>query len=326
MNLQQLVKLYRDCGYKINKVRGYYFYSRWIRGEFYPLNTSFPENYQISIDKRLVNALKWRFLVSPVLINIQKKNLYEFELTTDNYELDRFDRKVRNRIRKSLQTCIFKRPTLEDLLSDGVLINLQTCERQFRKDNLLIDKKLWERYITSIYNNKEFIIWGAYFEDRLIGYLIIYELEGKFNLLQAFINRSNSSTTNPMCGLIYTAVNSLIRKYGQITISYGMHKYQAPNPLNRFKQNMLFEIVPLSRAYIINPVLLLFVKLLVFATIKVLHRKNVKYNWLRKILRLYQGHRRLITELHRNQTPVHYTRLIDTVKSIVAQYLLKNFG
>lgn len=304
MDLQKLMKLHRDCGYRIHRVHDYYFYSRWIRKELFPLNSSFPPNYKISLNKRLVNALKWRFLISPVLIDTKKKDLYEFVLTTNNYELERFDRKVRNRIRKSLQTCDITRPSLEDLLDDGLLINRQTCERQSRKDKLITDKKLWSKYITSIYNDSEYIIWGAYYEKRLIGYLIIYELEGKFNMLQALISRDNSSATNPMCGLMYTAVNSLIKQYGHITLSYGMHIFQAPNPLIRFKQNMLFKIVPLSRAYVINPVLLLLIKPMVFVTIKILHKRNVRYKWLRNILRLYQGHRKLTAELRRNQAHI----------------------
>lgn len=304
MDIQLLVKLYRDSGYKIHKINGYYFYHRWIKNDPFPLNSSFPPNYQISPDRKLVNALKWRFLVSPVLINAQRKDIYEFILNTDNYELENFDRKVRNRIKKSLQTCTFTRPALEDLKNDGLLINQQTCERQLRKDKLLTNQKTWDKYITSIYNNDEFIIWGAYFEGRMIGYLIIYELEEKFNMLHAFINRTNSSSTNPMCGLLYTAVNSLIKEYGRITISYGMHILQGPNPLNRFKQKMLFEILPLSRGLVINPILLLFVKLTVFITIKVFHKKNVKNKWVRNIFHLYQGHRRLISELHPVKIPV----------------------
>jgi hypothetical protein len=117
------------------------------------------------------------------------------------------------------------------------------------------------------------------------------------------IDRSNSSATNPMSGLIYTAVNNLIEKYGKITISYGMHIYQTPSPLVKFKQKMLFNIVPLSRGYIINPVLLALIKFLVFVTIKIFNKKHIKYRWLRHIIWLYQGHRRLLTELSRNQIP-----------------------
>ena len=311
MELQELVKLHRNCGYKIHEVHGCYFYSRWIRGNLYPLNSSFPDNYLISIDKSLVNALKWRFLVSPVLINAQKKDRYEFVLTTDQYELEQFDRKVRNRIKKSLQTCKFIRPSLEDLLRDGLVINQQSCKRQLRKDNLLTNKKLWDKYITSIYNSREFIIWGAYFEDRLVGYLIIYELEGKFNMLQAFINRNNSSFTNPMCGLIYTAVNSLINEHGKISISYGIHRESKPSSLTSFKKHMFFEARALSSAQIVNPVFLFFVKLVVFITIKLLHRKSIKYQWLKKALYLYQGHRRLLTELHRIQKPVSQNNMFQ---------------
>jgi hypothetical protein len=323
MKIEEYVSLNRFWGYSIKKIGNNYFHYRWVRERSFPLNSSFPPNQRISVDRKLMNALKWRFLISPVLIDAPRKDSYEYVLTTGNYGLEQFDRKTRNRIRKSLKTCTFRRPTLENLLNDGLSINRQTCGRQARKEKMLITDKHWCKYITSIHSNEEFMILGAYFEERMAGYLIAYELEGKFNLLQAFIDREYSSVTNPMCGLLYIMINDLIKKQGPVTISYGMHKLSGSNPLNRYKQHMLFEVIPASRGYIVNPVLLSFIRLVIFITIKIRKRKSVRSKWIRYFVELYQGHRILMTVMQSHELPGQETGTFRHGAELANNYAVK---
>ncbi|MFO7932651.1 MAG: hypothetical protein R6U78_01110 [Bacteroidales bacterium] len=304
MTTEEFVRLHRSWGYNIKKFGDHYFHYRWIRKRFFPLNTSFPPNQVVSVDKKLVRALRWRHLISPVLIHGHKKDIYEYILTADHYDLEQFDRKTRNRIRKSLKTCVFKRPALEELLNEGLSINRQTCKKQKRVDKYLTDEKHWSKCITSICSSDEFIILGAYYEDRMVGYVIAYQLEGTFNLFQALIDRDNSSSTNPMCGLLYTLVNDLIREHGPISISYGIHRFGRPTmPLNRFKLNMLFEACTYSRGQVINPVLLNVIRLVLIIHFRVLRRKTIKKKLLQYFVHLYQGHRLLRSAMHQIVVP-----------------------
>jgi len=54
---------------------------------------------------------------------------------------------------------------------------------------------------------------------------------------------------------------------------------------------MLFDRIPVSRVYLLHPLLVPFVRLLIFYNLRVLKRKSIASPFTRKLIRLYQGHR-----------------------------------
>ena len=72
---------------------------------------------------------------------------------------------------------------------------------------------------------------------------------------------------------------------------------------------MLFERIPVSKGNILHPVLLLWIKLIIFVTIGVLRRKNVKSELVRACVILYQGHRRVQAVLKRHKQPGYQVEL-----------------
>ncbi len=290
MKAEELADIYRNCGCKIKKIEGYLFNNQRY------INYSFPLLDVIPISKSLINSLKWKYLLSIIFTESRIKNTYEFLLEANNYDLDKFASKIRNRIKKSLKNCTFKKPSLEDLLHFGHKINQQTLHRQSRRDRILYEYKCWEKYITSFYSNENVIILGTYFNDRMVAYIIVYYLAGKYIIQNAFIDKQDSRITAPMNGLIYTMVNQLIEKYGSIKISYGLESFFPLPDLNRFKQNMLFEPLPATRMYIINPLLLPFFKLIIYINVHLFKRKSIKSSFVRRVIRLYQGNRIFIKE------------------------------
>jgi hypothetical protein len=287
VKIEEFIDIYRYAGQEIKTFQGSYFKTYGTRSYSYPLN------YKITISKNLITSLSWKYLISVIFTDSVRKNAIEFILNTTDYSLDRFGRKIRNRISKSLKSCTFKRPELDDLLKFGLLINRQTLRLQHRKDKTLSSQKIWCKYITTLYSEPDFIILGAYFQDRMVGYVVALELEGSYNMLHANIDRQDSETTSPMCGLIYTLVNQIIEKEGSICLSYGLDQFTHIGELSRFKRNMLFKQIPVSRVYIINPMLLLLFSTIIFIIIQVFKLKNVRNHFLRSVIYLYQGNRLL---------------------------------
>jgi len=284
MDLTDFVRIHRDSGYSITKRENYYFLNRGI------VNYSFPQLLEIPLNYKLVQSLRWRYLISVIKADSKIKNNYEYILKTDSYELDDFRKKTRTTIRKSLNTCSFKRPSLQDLITSGLAINQQTLKLQERSDKFLTNPQCWEKYISLFYNNIDSIILGAYFEDKLIGYAIAYELEGKHYFHLQHIDR-NYATYYPMSGLMYVIINQIIKEKGRIEISDGIESFDPMPSLNQFKTYMRFERVPINRVYIIHPALLILLKVIVFYYVHLLGKRNVSNQWIRRIITLYQGHR-----------------------------------
>jgi len=290
MTVTEFVRLYRNSGCYVITIGDHYFNQQGL------INYSFPNLVKVPITDNLVKSIKWKYLVSVLFTELRRKNTYEFILHTSDYSIDKFAKKTRNRIRKSLQNCTFKRPDLEDMLTYGLAINQQTFKRQNKKDKTLTVTGQWNKYITALFTQKNINILGAYYAGRMVGYIIVTELEEKYIINHAFIDRNDSETTDPMNGLLYTMVSHLIEKDGSVNISFGLDSFEELHELNRFKNNMLFERIPGSRVYILHPLLLPLIKLIIFYNLHLLKRKSIKNSFTRKVIRLYQGYRMFFRE------------------------------
>jgi hypothetical protein len=227
-------------------------------------------------------------------------------MSTDSYEIDDFRKKTRTTIRKSLNCCEFKKPSLNQLITDGLQINRQTLIIQKRRDKFLTDPALWEKYITQFYHHNDVVVMGAFLNGKMIGYAIAYELEGKHFFHLQHIDR-DFATYYPMSGLMYVVINRLIAKSGKIEISDGIESFNPMPTLNQFKTYMRFSRVPITRVYVIHPLLIAVFKPLLYCYVSVLGRRTVHRQWLRQIVTLYQGYRKI---------PEIISRQIDTAPQL----------
>ncbi len=300
MKIEEFVSINRSLGHTIKKVRDYYFRSQRDTGFPFPVYSAFPIEKKVDVNRSLARVLSWRFLITQVFFNLPKKDIHEFVLTTNKYEIEQFSKNERKSIRKALRVFSTRKPSMEDLLNEGFIINKQTCERQSRTDERMMDYKKWSQYVKTIYNCSGFTILGAYLEKRMVGYLVVYELEGKFQTDGAFIDRNYTGGASPMKALLFTCISDLIIKGGTVTLSYGYHRFFRPTSLTTFKENMLFQKYSYAKGYIVNPLLLLGLNMTVFIMIKILKRKSFKQKLGKEIIYLYQGHRRLKEALRLN--------------------------
>lgn len=286
MSREEVVDIFSKCGLKICKDKGYSCFRQKC------IIYSYPQLYKYSLEIINTRSKRWKSLITVVNTELKKKNTHEFILKTSDYSLEKFEKKTRNRLRKSIQNCTFKRPTLTDLEHYGLIMHRQTFERQSRSDKTFTDTECWHKYISGIYNHEGFIIYGAYRDEIMIGYIVAFRLEEKWVIQHAFINRDEHALS-PMCGLIYTLVNKLVEENGEISISYGIESFIPLRELNRFKCNMLFQKVPITRVYVVNPLILPAIKTLLYFLVHLLKKRNFKSSFVRNLITLYQGHRLL---------------------------------
>ena len=292
MNVEDYAGLYHNSGLNIKQREGYYFNRQGF------VNYTFPNLARVPVNGNMIRSIRWKYPLSVLLTELPRKNTYEFILDTLDYSIEKFSKKTRNRVRKSLNNCTFKQPELADMLTDGLFINQQTLQRQKRRDKTLTNAGQWNKYIRSLYSQDCFIFLGAYYAGRMVGYVVAVDLGDRYDMCHAFIDREDSAVTNAMNGLLYILVNQIIEKKGYVKISYGIDSFTELSELNRFKNNMLFERNPVSRVYVIHPFLLPFVRLIIFYHLHLMGRKNVKSLFVRKLIRLYQGHRLYYRDNH----------------------------
>ncbi len=284
MKISDFIHLNYRSGFALNHIDGQYFLQRGF------INYSFPLLIEQQINRQLINKLKWRFPITVIKTSSKIKNTYEYILKTDTYDVGGFPHSTRSTIRKSLKYCEFKQPAYEDLIKYGLQINQQTLNLQHRRDRFLTVESNWIKYVSTFISAQDLIVLGAYFENKLIGYAVVYELEGKHYFLHQHIDR-NYSTYYPMNGLMYTIINRLIDKNGSVEISDGIESFNPLPSLNKFKRTMLFDRVPVTRIYIIHPALVSIIKPILFVYLGVLKRRSIRNQLVRNLVSLYWGHR-----------------------------------
>ncbi len=304
MKISEFVHIHQNAGYKVHLKGGKYFLSRGM------INYSFPQLSIAFLNRELVNYLKWRYLITVVKTDYRIRNTYEYILDTDSYDIDEFRKRTRTTVRKSIKHCEFKRPDLADLCKDGLAINKQALQFQKRKDKFLSNPKLWEKYISLLYENRDVRILGAYFNQKLIGYAIAYEIEGRFSFHLQHIDR-DYSTYYPMSGLLYAMINQLLTEHERIAISDGIESFSPMPSLNKFKRYMRFSRVPITRVYVINPVFMALLKLVITYYVVVLGKRKLHHPLLQKVVSLYQGHRLLTRMLKKAENSCVGERAID---------------
>lgn len=284
MKLEDWVNIHMESGFEISKTNGHYFLHK------NRINYSFPELVAVPVDRKLIRILKWKYPVTVIKTGHRIRNTYEYILQTSDYGLETFRKKTRTTIRKSLGCCEFKKPPLDDLLKCGIAINQQTLGLQGRSDKFLTDPVLWEKYMTVCYDHEDVEVTGAYFDNRMIGYAIAYRLGERHYFHLQHIDR-DYGTYYPMSGLMYTLVNQLVARYGRITISDGMESFNPIPSLNRFKRYMGFERIPVTRVYVLNPLIVLFLQPVICFYVGLMGRRNTHNRLMRRMINLYYGHR-----------------------------------
>lgn len=286
MNLHEFVRLHKEIGYTVKQWNGSYFLNNGM------VAYSFPQLMEIPVDKKLVNLLKWRKLITVIKTGHSLKNTCEYILKTENYSLETIRKKTRTTIKKSLRTCEFKRPELNELIDEGLAINRDTLKVQNRKDKFLSTPEVWKKYITMFYQQPETKILAAYVNEKMIAYAIAYLMDGKHYFHLQHINRQ-FATYYPMSGLMFKLINEIIAETGKIEISDGIESFVPMPSLNKFKRYMGFERVPITRVYVLHPVLVILLKPIVFYVLSLKKKRKIRTPFLQKTVDLYYGHRML---------------------------------
>ncbi len=215
-------------------------------------SVSCPQEISIFPSKdNIKRLLKQGIIVISFRTDLSEKNYFEYIFQGTSYDLNDFDRKTRNRIKKGLNSCQVKSAALTDLLSEGLNINQQTTDRQEREESMLTNKLQWEKYISTLYNEEDVHIKGAYVDNLLIAYAIFIKIENKYYIYHPYMKREYSSFC-PMNAIYFSFINEILMSEDDIQISAGLSSYIDKKDLDRFKTNMRFEKIPCSRVLVVS--------------------------------------------------------------------------
>jgi hypothetical protein len=248
MNTNEYIKLHSDLGFRIIQTQS----ANWLVNENGYAH-SFPTLDVVNpatSDFDEVFKARCRFLLFRSCID--NTNTCEYIFANDKYDLVMFDSKIRNQIRKGINSCVIKDADADSIIKKGLAINRATLGRQKRITPYLINENIWKRYITNFLGRKDIHVKGAFFNNELIGYIIFIKLNERYIILHPFRD-DTFSALNPINAILFTFINEVIEKENKIEITYGLSSFSEMQGLDKFKSGMLFSKEPGSRLAVFSP-------------------------------------------------------------------------
>lgn len=220
-------------------------------------------------------------------------NSAEYLFEGGSYSLNDFKSKIRNQIRKGLKSSEIKTANISDLMNYGLLINHEILNAQNRMVSYLMDENKWKHYVKTLLETKDAYCYGAYIENKMIGYVFFIKINSKYYIYHPYSTRKYSKYA-PMNALLYTAINDFIKKEGEVTISYGLSSFYSKPSLDHFKKGMLFFekatcralVLPKLYGLLVNNMGLFFAKKLV--NYNITKNKSIKYIAVHKACEIYK--------------------------------------
>ena len=248
MTGDEFAVLHRDLGLKVINTGA----CNWIINENKTALSCPPEMVVFPTDEEITLVFRQGVRAISFRTETEGKNFFEYLYEGATYNLEQFDRKVRNRVKKGLSSCQVMTPDLTDLMTQGLRINQQTIERQARDEQYLTNPELWERFITTLYDADDVHVRGAYVDGVLAAYAVFMKVNDQYYVYYPYMDREYAAHC-PMNAIYFAFINDRIESEGSIRISAGLSSYIEKKELDRFKTNMLFEMVPCSRVLVISP-------------------------------------------------------------------------
>lgn len=247
MTTSEYIDFNTELGHRIYKTKSCYWYlfNEGYAHSFPTLDNVFPTNEDFKeIFKKNVKFLLFRS-------EIPEYNTFEYVFKGNSYDLDLFDSKTRNQIRKGLKSCEILEGNKETIKTQGLNINKETLRRQKRSVDYLDQKGIWEKYIDHFFNKKDIFIRCAIVNTELAGYAIFIKVNNKYIVQHPFRHEKYSSS-NPMNAILFTFINDIILKEGNIEITYGLASFLDKPGLDKFKKAMLFLEIEASRLAVVS--------------------------------------------------------------------------
>jgi hypothetical protein len=113
-----------------------------------------------------------------------------------SYSLEMLRKKVRHEIRRGLSQFELRRLSiLNELLEDGYRIYVRWEKRTADVRVKRSTPAVFQRWITSVFNNPYELILGAYLNKQLVGFIIAHAIEGVANAVKCFSDPSDDGVS-----------------------------------------------------------------------------------------------------------------------------------
>jgi hypothetical protein len=170
------------------------------------------------------------------------------------YSMASVDRKAKNRLKRSLERCTVRPVEKDELLRQGLQLNLGTMKRQGRFLREFGEEHLWARFVNAVYDSLGITVTGSFLDGALAAYIVALNEDRWTHLLCQFSARDLLDECYPNNALTFQVTKAAMENSDVDAISYGVAGLVKNEGLHRYKLHHGYEFIPLGYAFVMHPV------------------------------------------------------------------------
>jgi hypothetical protein len=168
------------------------------------------------------------------------------------YSLSDVQRQMRKAVRRGLECCQIRSLSADELLKQGLELNLDTMRRQRRFSPEFGDAFHWHRFVTAVMDCPFVHATGAFIDGQLAAYIIGCRDANWMHLLYQY-SRQAMMPQRPNHALAYCALAQALEDPAVQVVSCGPRPLELDEGLHAFKTRLGYEDEPMEVAVQFHP-------------------------------------------------------------------------
>jgi hypothetical protein len=171
-----------------------------------------------------------------------------------NYGIHSVHAKHRPRVSRGLQRFQMRRVEPDELLAQGLDLNLDTMRRQQRFEPEFGDPKKWRRFVEALRHSPSIVPFGAFKNDRLAAYMITSREDRNVHILHQ-MSRQSDLPDFPNHALTFWVTSEFLNELQIESVCYGFTSLINIAGLHEYKLRFGYEVDPFYSAFLLHPLL-----------------------------------------------------------------------
>ena len=175
-----------------------------------------------------------------------------YVLRRREYEIESVHPKHRPRVRRGLQTFDIRLASAQELMAQGLALNLNTMARQGRYDPEFGEKRRWQTLVEAAFSCPGVSVPAAFVGSRLAAYMVTCREHGWLHILHQ-MSRQEDLPNFPNHVLTYSVTRQALGDPALEAVCYGYVPLFAADGLHEYKLRFGYEMVPHRSAIQLHP-------------------------------------------------------------------------
>ncbi len=175
-----------------------------------------------------------------------------YVLRRREYNIESVHPKHRPRVRRGLQTFDIRLASAQELMAQGLALNLNTMARQGRYDPEFGEKRRWQTLVEAAFSCAGVSVPAAFAGSRLAAYMITCREHGWLHILHQ-MSRQEDLPNFPNHVLTYSVTRQALDDPALEAVCYGYVPLFAADGLHEYKLRFGYEMVPHRSAIQLHP-------------------------------------------------------------------------